>query len=167
MGPLIVEPDQGYAPIYTLLALGEAHPRHDDVRVPRQRRGEGADRRRRQEASSSACSSTSSTTAAPTTSLVFNDLVKHGIKVQWASTKVAITHQKSFVVDGARAVIMTGNQTSSYYATSRDFAVVDTNRGDVDAIAATFALDWEQRGGRPRRARISSGAPARRQPWSR
>ena len=56
--------------------------------------------------------------------------------------QVSITHQKSFVIDGKKAVIMTGNLTSRYYPTSRDFALVDTKKTDVDAIEATFTLDW-------------------------
>ena len=73
---------------------------------------------------------------------VFNDLARHHVKVQWASTQVSITHQKSFVIDGKEAVIMTGNLTSRYYPTSRDFALVDTKKADVQAIEATFNLDW-------------------------
>jgi cardiolipin synthase len=73
---------------------------------------------------------------------VFKDLAKHNVEVRWASTKVSITHQKSFVIDGKKAVVMTGNLTSRYYRTGRDFAVVDTSSRDVAAIEATFNLDW-------------------------
>jgi cardiolipin synthase len=53
-----------------------------------------------------------------------------------------IFHQKTITVDGRRSLIMTGNLTSKYYATTRDFGVFDTNRADVSAIEATFASDF-------------------------
>ena len=61
----------------------------------------------------------------------------HAVKVTWSSPKYRYTHQKTVVVDGSEAVIMTANLTSQYYATSRDFLVVDTNRADVAAITHT------------------------------
>jgi cardiolipin synthase A/B len=72
-------------------------------------------------------------------------LAAHRVHVHWASSQVAITHQKSFVVDGRTAVIMTGNFTSRYYGSDRDFAVVDRNAADVSAIEHVFALDWADR----------------------
>ena len=44
---------------------------------------------------------------------------------------------------------MTANLTSRYYATSRDFLVVDTNRADVAAITAVFDADFTQAAVRP------------------
>ena len=141
LGPLIIEPDQGYTPIYTLLhsakhtldmtmyefrdsvaeqALIDDAGRGVAVRVLLDKQYHGG----------------------PYNQPLFDRLAKHGIEVKWASTQVAITHQKSFVIDGKKAVIMTGNLTSPYYATSRDFAVVDSKKSDVDAIEATFKLDW-------------------------
>ena len=141
MGPLIIEPDQGYTPIYTLLssakhsldmtmyefsdssaekALIDDAARGVTVRVLLDKQYHGG----------------------PFNQPVFNDLARHHVKVQWASTQVSITHQKSFVIDGKKAVIMTGNLTSRYYPTSRDFALVDTKKADVQAIEATFNLDW-------------------------
>ena len=87
--------------------------------------------------------------------------------MQWASTRVLITHQKSFVIDGKKAVIMTGNLTSRYYSTSRDFAVVDTKDTDVAAIEATFTSTGRIVKARPRPAPISSGVLARKPRWLR
>ena len=44
---------------------------------------------------------------------------------------------------------MTANLTSRYYATSRDFLVVDTSRADVAAITAVFDADFTQAAVRP------------------
>ncbi len=73
----------------------------------------------------------------------------HAVKVTWSSPKYRYTHQKTLVVDGSKAVIMTANLTSRYYPTSRDFLVVDTNRADVAAITAVFNADFTQTAVRP------------------
>jgi phosphatidylserine/phosphatidylglycerophosphate/cardiolipin synthase-like enzyme len=148
LGPVIVEPDQGYAPIYALLssakrsldltmyefrdpqaqqALIADAARGVKVRVLLNQAFEGRDYN----------------------TPVYNALKAGGVAVAWSSTKVSITHQKSFVIDQARAVIMTGNLTSVYYKTSRDYAVVDTKAKDVAAIEGTFALDWANAAGTP------------------
>ena len=60
------------------------------------------------------------------------------------------THQKTVIIDGTKAVIMTANLTSRYYATSRDFLVVDTERADVSAITTVFNADFTAKTVRPR-----------------
>jgi cardiolipin synthase A/B len=69
----------------------------------------------------------------------------HGIKVVWSWSRFTYTHQKTLIIDGSQAVIMTANLTSEYYATSRDFLVVDTNRADIAAITAVFSADFAHR----------------------
>jgi cardiolipin synthase len=69
-------------------------------------------------------------------------LSSKGVHVVWAKTTYAATHQKTLTVDGATSAIMTGNLTSQYYATSRDFAVVDTTASDVAAIEKVFNADY-------------------------
>jgi cardiolipin synthase len=69
----------------------------------------------------------------------------HGVKVVWSSPAYYYTHQKTLIIDGSEAVIMTANLTSSYYATSRDFLVLDSDRPDVAAITATFNADFAHR----------------------
>jgi cardiolipin synthase A/B len=70
-------------------------------------------------------------------------LKAHGVAVRWTPTYFALTHQKSLVVDG-RAYILTFNLTPQYYASDRDFGVVDSNAADVSAIERTFAADWSR-----------------------
>jgi hypothetical protein len=48
------------------------------------------------------------------------------------------------VVDG-RAYILTFNLTPQYYASSRDFGVIDTIPADAQAIERTFGADWNAR----------------------
>jgi cardiolipin synthase len=68
-------------------------------------------------------------------------LAAHRVHVVW-SYPSEIFHQKTITVDGRTSLIMTGNLTSKYYATTRDFGVFDTNAADVSAIEAAFASDF-------------------------
>jgi len=54
---------------------------------------------------------------------------------------------------------MTLNLTPQYYATTRDFAVVDTEPADVAAIETVFAADWSNSMISPPHGPISFGAP--------
>ncbi len=66
----------------------------------------------------------------------------HNVAVHWAPSYFALTHQKTLIVDDDRGYIMTLNFTPQYYASSRDFALVDTDTTDVSAIEAAFDDDW-------------------------
>jgi cardiolipin synthase A/B len=69
----------------------------------------------------------------------------HGVTVTWSSPDYRYTHQKTVVVDGTEAVIMTANLTSEYYSTSRDFLVIDSGHADVAAITTVFNADFAHR----------------------
>ncbi len=64
------------------------------------------------------------------------------VPVRWTPKHFALTHQKTVVLDGQTALILTFNLTSQYYSSSRDLGIADTNPADVRAIEATFANDW-------------------------
>jgi cardiolipin synthase len=72
-------------------------------------------------------------------------LAAHGVRVAWAPTYFALTHQKSILIDRRVAAIMTLNLTPAYYQSSRDFAVLDYKAADIKAIAQTFAGDLRHR----------------------
>jgi cardiolipin synthase len=72
-------------------------------------------------------------------------LTGRGVKVVWSSDKYRYTHQKTLVVDGSTALIMSANLTSQYYADTRDFLVRDTRAADVRAIEKVFTADFEHR----------------------
>jgi cardiolipin synthase A/B len=75
-------------------------------------------------------------------SAAYNYLKNNGVHVVWSWSKYYYTHEKSMVVDGTTAMIMTANLTSQYYSTSRDFLVTDTNAEDVAAIVKVFNADY-------------------------
>jgi len=66
-----------------------------------------------------------------------------GVSVRWTPSYFALTHQKTLVVDGNQAIIMTFNLTPQYYGADRDFGIVDNDIKDVTAIEAAFNDDWQ------------------------
>jgi cardiolipin synthase len=72
-------------------------------------------------------------------------LSAHGVSVSWAPAYFALTHQKTILIDGRVAAIMTLNLTPADYASSRDFAVLDHRPADVSQVAQTFDADMRHR----------------------
>ncbi len=62
--------------------------------------------------------------------------------IAWANPQFQATHQKSLILDGNTAVVMTANLTSRYYATSRDFALIDTDTADINGIRTVLSQDF-------------------------
>src|SRR6201996_1667015 len=60
----------------------------------------------------------------------------------WANKAFQATHQKSLVIDGTQAAIMSLNLESRDYSTTRDFAILENDPSDVAAIEATFNADF-------------------------
>jgi cardiolipin synthase len=71
----------------------------------------------------------------------YDFLRDRGVQVFWSARRYTVTHEKTAVIDGSTAVVMSLNLTAQYYATSRDVAVVDPDRHDATAIEAVFAAD--------------------------
>jgi cardiolipin synthase A/B len=95
----------------------------------------------------------------PLNDAAYRYLATHGVSVAWAPAYFALNHQKSIVIDRRVAAIMTLNLTPAYYASSRDFAVLDYRPADIAAIAQTFDADM-------RRRRIVPGAGSGDLLWS-
>ncbi|MFI1801961.1 phosphatidylserine/phosphatidylglycerophosphate/cardiolipin synthase family protein [Streptomyces sp. NPDC020379] len=72
----------------------------------------------------------------------YRALKSAGVGVVYSSSDYVFTHQKTITVDGAKSLILTGNLDSTYYATSRDYGVFDTDAADVAAIEKVFAADY-------------------------
>jgi cardiolipin synthase A/B len=84
-----------------------------------------------------------------TNSAAFRYLAARRVKVTWSSPRFEYTHQKTVLIDHSAAGIMTANLTSKYYATSRDFLVIDKAPADISAIARVFSADFAHRAIRP------------------
>ena len=72
----------------------------------------------------------------------YNVLTAGGVGVVWSSTTFTYTHQKTITVDNDESYISSGNFDTTYYATSRDFGVFDTDPNDVAAVVAVFNADY-------------------------
>jgi cardiolipin synthase len=72
----------------------------------------------------------------------YKALTAGGVSCHWANTAYAVTHQKTITVDQKTSMIMTLNLTSEYYATTRDFAITDTDAKDVAEIETVFNADF-------------------------
>jgi cardiolipin synthase A/B len=137
---LVTDPEQGYQPIYDFIT--SAHTSLDmtmyelvDKTAEQDLAADAArgvrvrvvlDRNREQKSNQPA----------------FTYLTAHKVQVVWANHRYLATHQKTITVDDKTSVILTGNLTSRYYSTTRDFAVTDTTATDVAAIEHTFAADF-------------------------
>src|SRR5271154_4221403 len=109
---LITEPNRGYAPIYALLA-SPAHRLDFTIYELEDTTAEGILARDAARGVNVRVL-LDQDYVGEANEAAFDYLRGHGVHVRWASNRVAITHEKSFVIDGHVAVIMTGNFTSRY-----------------------------------------------------
>jgi len=144
---LITEPDDGIAPVLTMIngatkSVDLVMYELDDTQVEaalvaNERRGVAV-----RVLLSAGYDGASSTVNGP----AYNFLLARGVAMRWSPSYFSLTHEKSLVVDDARALIMTFNLTSKYYATGRDFGIVDGDVHDVAAMERTFGDDWRGSG---------------------
>ena len=145
-GPLITEPQAGFSPVYrlirharhsidlTMYELSDTKAEHDLAAAAQRGVTVKVILDQREKSHNSAA---------------FGYLTSHGVRVAWSSTRFEYTHQKTLLVNGSTAVIMTANLTSEYYSSSRDFLVLDTKAADVAAIAQVFNADFAHRSIQP------------------
>lgn len=72
----------------------------------------------------------------------YDQLYAADIPVRWTSGRYALTHQKTLIVDGATAYIMTMNWSRAAFTSNREFAIADTDPADVREALAIFEADW-------------------------
>jgi hypothetical protein len=72
----------------------------------------------------------------------YSALQAAGVGVTYSSSAYVYTHQKTITVDGTKSYISTGNFDTTYYATSRDYGILDTDSADVSAIETVFNADY-------------------------
>jgi phosphatidylserine/phosphatidylglycerophosphate/cardiolipin synthase-like enzyme len=140
---LVVQPDDGVAPVLDLIAhaarslrlkqftlsepqlvqaIIDAHRRGVAVRVmlnPHRSSGDRAN------------------------DATFEQLQRAGLEVQWTSPDFVVTHEKSIVVDDARALIATFNLVLKYFTETRDYGIITTDPAQVAEVAAGFDADWQ------------------------
>ncbi|MEV0486640.1 phospholipase D-like domain-containing protein [Streptomyces sp. NPDC050508] len=75
-------------------------------------------------------------------SSAYTALTNAGVGVVWSSSSFVYTHQKTITVDGTKSLVLTGNLTSQYYSTGRDYGVFTDDTRDVAAIEKVFNADY-------------------------
>jgi phosphatidylserine/phosphatidylglycerophosphate/cardiolipin synthase-like enzyme len=75
-------------------------------------------------------------------SSAYTALTNAGVGVVWSSSSFVYTHQKTITVDGIKSLVLTGNLTSQYYSTGRDYGVFTDDTRDVAAIEKVFNADY-------------------------
>ena len=148
---LITEPDDGIAPILAIINSASSSVdlvmyELDDARIEAALAADETRGVAVRVMLSGGYRGATSTTPATMNAMAANFLAAHGVPVQWSPTYFSLTHEKSLVVDGDRALIMTFNLVSKYYVTGRDFGIIDGDSRDVAGMERTFNADWQGKG---------------------
>jgi phosphatidylserine/phosphatidylglycerophosphate/cardiolipin synthase-like enzyme len=72
-----------------------------------------------------------------------------GAEVANAPHRLSVLHEKSFVIDDERALVMSCDWTTFGVTQARDYLVLTKNRHEVDEIAACFDADWAHQDFKP------------------
>ncbi len=73
---------------------------------------------------------------------VYTQLTNAGVEVHWAPSTFSLTHEKTVILDGATAWIMTMNAANTSPTQNREYLVVDREPDDVAEADALFAADF-------------------------
>ncbi|MBY0278242.1 phospholipase [Candidatus Binatia bacterium] len=72
-------------------------------------------------------------------------LLAAGVHVKDANPAFELTHEKSMVVDGATAFVMSLNWDPKNLTQTRDYAVTTSHGHEVDEVVACFEADWHRK----------------------
>ena len=72
----------------------------------------------------------------------FAALGRAEVPVQWTNPAFAVTHEKSMVIDGDRALVATFNFSDKYFTQTRDYGIVTTDPAQIAQIRHGFEADW-------------------------
>src|SRR6185312_7974305 len=82
-----------------------------------------------------------STTCKSFNTPAYNQLHNAGISVVWSNSTFTYTHEKTVMIDGTSAWIMTMNSNTSSPADNREYLAIDTDPTDVAEATAVFKAD--------------------------
>jgi phosphatidylserine/phosphatidylglycerophosphate/cardiolipin synthase-like enzyme len=66
------------------------------------------------------------------------------VPVEETNPKYPITHEKSMVVDGRQAFVMSLNWAPKYFGLTRDYGLVTNDPEEVAEVAGCFEADWNR-----------------------
>jgi phosphatidylserine/phosphatidylglycerophosphate/cardiolipin synthase-like enzyme len=71
----------------------------------------------------------------------YTQLLNAGVGVVWSNPTFNYTHEKTVIIDGTTAWIMTMNANTSPPSSNREYLAIDTDAGDVAEATAVFHAD--------------------------
>lgn len=71
----------------------------------------------------------------------FNTMKNAGISVVWSNPTFTYTHEKTIIIDGSTAWIMTMNTNTSSPSSNREYLAIDTDASDIAEATAIFKAD--------------------------
>jgi cardiolipin synthase A/B len=74
-----------------------------------------------------------------------DELVSHGIAVEWSNPDFSLTHEKAIVIDNIEAFILSQNLTASAFTKNREFDILNKDPIDVAEIKSIFLNDWNRK----------------------
>lgn len=80
----------------------------------------------------------------PVNAHALSELQARGVLIRDSSPRFRLTHEKTLVVDGSSALIMSLNLVAQTFSASRDVAVFDTDPADVAEVESVFEADWNR-----------------------
>jgi len=72
------------------------------------------------------------------------ELARAGVDVIDSNPALALTHEKSMVIDQRTAFVKSLNWETKNLTRTRDYAVITDHRHEVDEIVACFEADWQR-----------------------
>lgn len=72
-------------------------------------------------------------------------LTANGVRVKRSSPQFVFTHQKSMIIDGKSAYVMTMNFSAAAFQKNREYLVLDSSPSDVKELTEIFEADWDER----------------------
>jgi cardiolipin synthase A/B len=91
----------------------------------------------------------------------FDKLVAAGASPVWSNPAFTFTHEKTIIIDGTSAWIMTMNATISAPTSNREYLALDTDPADVAEATAIFTADHAQQSIAPSGGLVVANSNAR------
>jgi phosphatidylserine/phosphatidylglycerophosphate/cardiolipin synthase-like enzyme len=91
----------------------------------------------------------------------YTTLHNGGVAVVWSNPTFTFTHEKTVMIDGTSAWIMTMNATNSAPTGNREYLAIDTDPGDVAEAIAVFNADHAMQAVTPSGSLVVANANAR------
>ncbi|HUJ62123.1 MAG TPA: phospholipase D-like domain-containing protein [Kofleriaceae bacterium] len=91
----------------------------------------------------------------------YNTFNSNGVKAVWSSPSFTYTHEKTVIIDGTTAWIMTMNANTSSPEYNREYLAIDTDASDVAEATAIFKADHAMQSITPSGALVVADTNAR------